>query len=51
MGELNDRLVGELIEAVRDQLRKEQSARLRDIYLVGDIEKDSAKAAIERLGK
>jgi ATP-dependent Clp protease protease subunit len=49
MGELNERLIGELIEAVRDALRKEQADRLRDIYLVGDIEKDSAKAAIERL--
>jgi len=49
MGELNDRLLGELIEAIREQLRKEQADRLRDIYLVGDIEKDSAKAAIERL--
>jgi ATP-dependent Clp protease, protease subunit len=49
MGELHERLIGELIEAVRDQLRKEQSDRLRDIYLVGDIEKDSAKAAIERM--
>ena len=49
MGELNDRLLGELIEAIREQLRKVQADRLRDIYLVGDIEKDSAKAAIERL--
>src|SRR5215470_2003661 len=49
MGELNDRLIGELIDAVRDALRKEHADRLRDIYLVGDIEKDSAKAAIERL--
>ena len=49
MGEFNDRLLTELIDAVRDALRKEQSDRLRDIYLVGDIEKDSAKAAIERL--
>ena len=49
MGELNDRLIGELIEVVRDALRKEQADRLRDIYLIGDIEKDSAKAAIERL--
>src|SRR5215831_8164817 len=49
MGEFNDRLLGELIEAVRDALRKEQAERLRDIYLVGDIEKESAKAAIERL--
>src|SRR5215467_4605268 len=49
MGEFNDRLLGELIDAVREALRKEQADRLRDIYLVGDIEKDSAKAAIERL--
>jgi ATP-dependent Clp protease protease subunit len=49
MGELNDRLLGELVEAIRDQLRKEHADRLRDIYLVGDIEKDSAKAGIERL--
>jgi ATP-dependent Clp protease protease subunit len=49
MGELNDRLLGELIDAVRDVLRKEQSDRLRDIYLVGDIDKDGAKVAIERL--
>jgi ATP-dependent Clp protease protease subunit len=49
MGELNERLIGELIDAVRDALRKEQADRLRDIYLIGDIEKDTAKAAIERL--
>ena len=49
MGELSDRLVAELIEAVRSQLRKEQGDRLRDIYLIGDIEKDTARACIERL--
>lgn len=49
MGEFNDRLLGELIDAVRHALKKEQADRLRDVYLVGDIEKDSAKAAIERL--
>jgi ATP-dependent Clp protease protease subunit len=49
MGELSDRLVAELIEAVRGQLRKEQGDRLRDIYLIGDIEKDTARACIERL--
>ena len=49
MGDLNDRLIDELIDVVRDALRKEQADRLRDIYLIGDIEKDSAKAAIERL--
>ena len=49
MGELNDRLVAELIDAVRQQLRKESSERLRDVYLIGDIEKDTARACIERL--
>jgi ATP-dependent Clp protease protease subunit len=46
---LNDRLVSELIDAVRGVLRKEASEQLRDIYLIGDIEKDPARAAIERL--
>src|SRR5262249_40482754 len=36
-------------DAVRAQLRKESADRLRDIYLVGDIEKDTARACIERL--
>jgi ATP-dependent Clp protease protease subunit len=49
MGELNDRLVGELLDAVRAQLRREQSERLRDVYLIGDIEKDTARTCIERL--
>ena len=49
MGELSDRLVAELIDAVRAQLRREQSERLRDIYLVGDIDKDTARVCIERL--
>src|SRR5437660_11631360 len=49
MGELNDRLVGELIDAVRQVLRKEASERLRDVYLIGDIEKDTARTCIERL--
>jgi ATP-dependent Clp protease protease subunit len=47
--ELNDRLVGDLIDAVKGILRKEQSDRLRDIYLIGDIEKDTARGVIERL--
>jgi ATP-dependent Clp protease protease subunit len=47
--ELNDRLVGELIDAVKGILRKEISDRLRDIYLIGDIEKDNARGVIERL--
>src|SRR4029450_3260423 len=45
--ELNDRLVGELIDAVKSVLRKEASDRLRDIYLIGDIEKDTARGVIE----
>src|SRR5438093_608603 len=49
MGDVNDRLVADLIDAVRQQLRKESSERLRDVYLIGDIEKDTARAAIERL--
>ena len=47
--ELNDRLIGELIDAVKGVLRKEASDKLRDTYLIGDIEKDTARAVIERL--
>jgi ATP-dependent Clp protease protease subunit len=49
MGDFDDRLVSELVDAVKDLLKKEQSARLRDIYLIGDIEKDNTRATIERL--
>jgi ATP-dependent Clp protease protease subunit len=49
MGDMSDRLVAELIDAVRAQLRKEASDRLRDVYLIGDIEKDTARSCIERL--
>jgi ATP-dependent Clp protease, protease subunit len=49
MGDLNDRLVAELIDAVRAQLRKEIGDRLRDVYVIGDIEKDTARSCIERL--
>src|SRR3954470_24352825 len=49
MGELSDRLIAELVDAVRAQLRREQADRLRDVYLVGDIEKDTARICIERL--
>ena len=49
MSEFSDRLVGELIDAVKAALRKEQADRLRDVYLVGDIDKDTARAAIERI--
>jgi ATP-dependent Clp protease protease subunit len=49
MSELNDRLIAELVDAVRAQLKKDQADRLRDIYLIGDIEKDTARNCIERL--
>lgn len=49
MGELSDRLIAELVDAVRAQLRRESVERLRDVYLVGDIEKDTARSCIERL--
>ena len=47
--EFSDRLLYELIEGVRQVLRKEANERLRDVYLIGDIEKDSARLVIERL--
>jgi ATP-dependent Clp protease protease subunit len=49
MSEITDRLLSEFVDAVKELVRKEQSDRLRDIYLVGDIEKDTARQAIERL--
>ena len=49
MGDLDTRLLEEIVEGVRDLLKKEQSTRLRDIYLVGDIEKDTARSVIEKL--
>ncbi len=49
MSEITDRLLTELVDKVKAIVRKEQSDRLRDIYLIGDIEKDTARAAIERL--
>jgi ATP-dependent Clp protease protease subunit len=47
--DLNDRLLGDLIDAVKRFLRKEASDRLRDVYLIGDIEKDPARSVIERI--
>jgi ATP-dependent Clp protease protease subunit len=49
MADISDRLVSDLVDAVKDMIRKEQSDRLRDVYLIGDIEKDTAKLVIERL--
>ena len=47
--DLNERLLLDVIDAVKAILRKEQSDRLRDVYLIGDIEKDTARGVIERL--
>lgn len=50
MGEaISDRLVSDLVEAVKDAIRKEESERLRDVYLIGDIDKDTARTSIQRL--
>jgi ATP-dependent Clp protease protease subunit len=49
MGELDQRLLDDLVNAVKDLLKQEQSDRLRDVYLIGDIEKDVARTTIERL--
>ncbi len=49
MSEINDRLLNELVDAVKDLVHKEESGRLRDVYLIGDIEKDTARIAIEKL--
>jgi len=49
MGAFSEKLVGELIDAVKVALKKERSERLRDVYLIGDIDKDTARASIERI--
>src|SRR5881628_271458 len=49
MGDLSDRMVADLVDAVRHLLRKEAAERNRDVYLIGDIEKDAARVCIERL--
>ena len=49
MGELSERLIAELLDAVRQQLRREAAERLREVYLIGDIEKDTARHCIERM--
>ena len=49
MTELNERLLTEIVDAVKDLVHKEESARLRDVYLIGDIEKDTARLVIEKL--
>jgi ATP-dependent Clp protease, protease subunit len=47
--EMSDRLLHELVDSVKEILRKEQSERLRDVYLIGDIDKDIARSVIERM--
>jgi ATP-dependent Clp protease, protease subunit len=49
MGDLDTRLLEEIIDGVKDLLKKEQASRLRDVYLIGDIEKDTARSVIEKL--
>lgn len=49
MSEINERLLAELVDAVKEFVHKEEADRLRDVYLIGDIEKDTARSAIERL--
>jgi ATP-dependent Clp protease protease subunit len=49
MTDISDRLLGEIVDAVKEIVRKEQADRLRDVYLIGDIDKDSARSVIERL--
>jgi ATP-dependent Clp protease protease subunit len=46
---VSDRLISDLLDAVKDAIRKEESEKLRDVYLVGDIDKDAARAAMQRL--
>ncbi len=49
MTELTDKLLNDLVEGVKQVLRKDAENRLRDVYLIGDIDKDSARVTIERL--
>jgi len=47
--DLDDRVVVDLVDAVKAILRKEAADRLRDVYLIGDIEKDVTRSVIERM--
>jgi ATP-dependent Clp protease protease subunit len=49
MDEISDRLLNDLVDAVKEIVKKEESDKLRDVYLVGDIDKDSARSTIQRL--
>jgi ATP-dependent Clp protease protease subunit len=49
MEDISDRLLHDLVDAVKEIVKKEEADKLRDVYLVGDIDKDSAKAAMQRM--
>jgi ATP-dependent Clp protease protease subunit len=49
MEDISDRLLHDLVDAVKEIVKKEEADKLRDVYLVGDIDKDSARATIQRL--
>jgi ATP-dependent Clp protease protease subunit len=49
MGDLTPQFVEELVDAVKELLKKEQAERLRHVYLIGDIERDNARVVIEKL--
>src|SRR4029079_12282211 len=49
MADLNERLLNEIVDAVKGLIRKETADRLRDVYVVRDIEKDMARGVIARL--
>jgi ATP-dependent Clp protease protease subunit len=46
---ISDRAITELVDAVKEAIKKEESERLRDVYLIGDIEKDATRLAVQRL--
>jgi ATP-dependent Clp protease protease subunit len=49
MDDISDRLLNDLVDAVKEIVKKEEADKLRDVYLVGDIDKDSARATIQRM--
>jgi ATP-dependent Clp protease protease subunit len=49
MDDTSDRLLHDLVDAVKEIVKKEETDKLRDVYLIGDIDKDSARAAIQRM--
>jgi ATP-dependent Clp protease protease subunit len=49
MDDTSDRLLHDLVDAVKEIVKKEETDKLRDVYLIGDIDKDSARTAIQRM--